>query len=407
MNKENVNQTFDIVGDVGSLKASGRYHIGPCPFCGGTDRFNVKHTDSGQWWHCRGCSDGRYQDAIAYLMQRDNLPFLDVVKRYGGPAVLPMPIKQQRPAARQPETFDGLGEGVLTAVNATSFNLWDDTGAAAFDYLQERRGLLPETIAAAMLGYNPDWLDIDGVKLPPGITIPNMIGGVIYYVNVRTTKAAQKSGLDKYHCLKGSRLKSLYGAFKLLRPAVDTAVVTEGEFDCLLLGQYLPETAATVTMGSAGSVPDNPAWLRYFAAVRRVVLIMDNDKAGGQGVKRWRDLLPSVSVLSVPDGMGDVTDFWQAGGDIVAWLNEAGITAVDPYGYEQQRQRLAKMPGRWIEWESGRLPDGRRFPLPGGLWVRKPDGGILARLTVGHLKQIKAWLAMLDGESVPDSALLA
>ncbi len=45
---------------------------GPCPFCGGRDRFRVQ-PERGRWW-CRQCSeDDRWGDAIAYLRRRDGI----------------------------------------------------------------------------------------------------------------------------------------------------------------------------------------------------------------------------------------------------------------------------------------------------------------------------------------------
>ena len=40
-------------------KRQGSYLIGPCPVCGGHDRFSLKETENGAWPHCRkGCKQG-------------------------------------------------------------------------------------------------------------------------------------------------------------------------------------------------------------------------------------------------------------------------------------------------------------------------------------------------------------
>lgn len=49
------------------LKRQGLELIGPCPVCGGTDRFAINI--SKQVWNCRGCSKGG--DAIAFVMHVD------------------------------------------------------------------------------------------------------------------------------------------------------------------------------------------------------------------------------------------------------------------------------------------------------------------------------------------------
>ena len=43
MDTTTINQTFDLPALAGkdtNLKPAGKYLIGPCPFCGGTDRFH-------------------------------------------------------------------------------------------------------------------------------------------------------------------------------------------------------------------------------------------------------------------------------------------------------------------------------------------------------------------------------
>ena len=44
---------------------------GPCPVCGGRDRFRVQ-PGAGRWL-CRQCTGGKWRDVIAYIAQRDNL----------------------------------------------------------------------------------------------------------------------------------------------------------------------------------------------------------------------------------------------------------------------------------------------------------------------------------------------
>ena len=50
---------------------------GPCPWCGGEDRFLVWPNAEPPGWWCRQCQRGG--DAIAYVMQRHNLDFRQAV----------------------------------------------------------------------------------------------------------------------------------------------------------------------------------------------------------------------------------------------------------------------------------------------------------------------------------------
>src|SRR4051812_37366100 len=54
---------------------------GPCPFCGGDDRFRVwPNADHPHYW-CRAC--GRRGDAIQYLRDHDGLSFTDAARAMG------------------------------------------------------------------------------------------------------------------------------------------------------------------------------------------------------------------------------------------------------------------------------------------------------------------------------------
>ncbi|MGI8423994.1 MAG: primase-helicase zinc-binding domain-containing protein, partial [Chloroflexota bacterium] len=79
-----------LVGDATRLRkvasTRGGEYAGPCPFCGGKDRFRVQ-PERGQWW-CRTCSpDERWQDAIAYVERRDGVDFREAYSRLAGGGV--------------------------------------------------------------------------------------------------------------------------------------------------------------------------------------------------------------------------------------------------------------------------------------------------------------------------------
>ena len=64
------------------INGRGIEYQGPCPFCGGTDRFRVQ-PDMGLWW-CRQCSESEHwSTAPDYVMRRDNVAFRDALKALG------------------------------------------------------------------------------------------------------------------------------------------------------------------------------------------------------------------------------------------------------------------------------------------------------------------------------------
>ena len=304
---------------VPGLKRAGDYHIGPCPFCGGTDRFNVKTADNGDLWICRQCGDGKYHDVIDFLQRRDGRTFAEIVgtAATSRPVTVATPTPRPVPELAQPPADDWQVSALVVAAECADFLKSGDSAAAkVLRYLRDDRKLMDATIHDHMIGFNPTWRTVgDGARLAPGVTIPCMVDGELWYLQVRTTAAARQSGkVDKYHALTGSKLGALFNANRLLDAAA--VFVVEGEFDAMVLSQNT--SAAVVTMGSAGSLPSN-TWLRYFAAVRDIVLLLDDDEAGRQALARWQKKLPRARSARLPDGSKDVTDFKRNGGNLVTW----------------------------------------------------------------------------------------
>lgn len=325
------NRIIDLLPD---LKRSGSYHVGPCPFCGGRDRFNVKSLEDGDLWICRQCGDGKYHDAIDFFMQLNGRPFGEIVDLTSDTVSKtkfnrlvtsgPKPIQTQPPSLVPglivPPPEDWQISAIIAACEAANYlrGTTPDT-ASVRKYLDEQRKLTRWSVDTFTIGYNPVRRRVGGAWLEPGITIPGMVDGELWYLQVRTTAAARAGRrLGKYSCLAGSKLGALYNADRLLD--ANTAIVVEGEFDAMVLSQYCPSPeVCVVTMGSAGSLPP-VTWLRYFAGVDDIVLLMDNDKVGQAALDRWRQKLPRARVAHLPDGSKDVTDYRRNGGNLVEWI---------------------------------------------------------------------------------------
>lgn len=245
------------------------------------------------------------------------------------PGARPRPTAPRLPELEQPPGPDWEAHATVAIAECADY-LQTGAGpeaAAVWRYLERHRGLTLATIRTAALGYNPTWRQFGAYWLAPGITIPVLIAGEFWAINVRTSKAARQAAqrrgreLGKYVAMSGSRKGALYRADAL--DTAHTAVICEGEFDALLLSQHLPAGVAAVAIGGATQSP-GLRWSTLLSGMRRVLLALDGDAAGQSGAQRWRDALPFAELMPLPSA-NDITDYWRAGGDLVAWLADYGI----------------------------------------------------------------------------------
>lgn len=338
-----INQQVDILSLVGTdlkrvASTGGGEWAGPCPICGGKDRFRVQPRE--KRWLCRHCTDGKWQDAID--LGRRLWPgesFRSVCERLAGRADLPP--AQPRPAADPiptpsdppPAAWQERGQAFVTYCER---QLWGDPGArdkvyqvgddllTPLDYLAWR-GLRPETIKAFRLGYNPAWIDdkpetwglpgADPVKLAPGIVMPAFVGGDLWYLKTRL----YKTGRSKYTQVTGGK-PALYNADWL--PGADLVLLVEGELDCMLAHQELNDVVGVATFGSASKRLDVTTWGSYLLPARAILTAYDQDQAGEAGAGALADLTKRARIVQVPKlrpGDKDITDYYQAGGDLWEW----------------------------------------------------------------------------------------
>ena len=89
IDRANAVSLADIADERGLvLKKSGADRVGPCPHCGGTDRFSIN--DSKQVFNCRGCDDGKGRGAISFVMWLDGCGFREVVETLIGERSAPV-----------------------------------------------------------------------------------------------------------------------------------------------------------------------------------------------------------------------------------------------------------------------------------------------------------------------------
>jgi hypothetical protein len=138
---------------------------------------------------------------------------------------------------------------------------------------------------------------------------------------------------------------------KMQRPLI----ITEGEFDALLLSQILGENASVVTLGAARATPD-PLFLSFIwrSPHTHRYIATDNDGAGESAATKWPRSFQRVK----PPGYKDWTEAYQNGVDLLqGWLEIFAGREPDVWSFElvpsvSQSYSFSEPPGEVVSEES-------------------------------------------------------
>ncbi len=308
----------------------GGEYAGPCPFCGGRDRFRVwPDADRPGYW-CRGC--GRHGNAIQYLRDHDGLSLQEACTSLYGDGAYQGSVRRFIPPRSRLATCSSGGEPDLFWQDAARVFcmhamrlLWSPRGAAALAYLRQR-GLHDETIRKAALGYNPeayyDAPELWGFPrwdrplwIPAGIVIPWIVKGSIWCVRFRS---CHDDPDFRYIQVRGGG-NALYRADSVR--AGTPAVVVEGEFDALTIEQEAGDLAAVVANGSSNG-GRRARWIATLASASRVLLSHDADQAGDRAAAWWLKRLDNAQRWRPLQK--DANTMLQKGADVRSWI-ESGL----------------------------------------------------------------------------------
>ena len=301
--------------------------------------------ENGEKWKCHSAcpSDVNGGDLFSFYMAWKGVDFKTSVAELAERAVL-------NPVARLPFTQGASKlQSAPTApepawyTRAEQFITWAEGNLAnhpsAQEYLEKERGLSPETWRAFRLGYNPTNLyddptrwGLDGKKiwLPRGIVIPGFWQEQPWYVKIRRPLPGQSFGkyIGEWTARDGLPEVKFGGPrggvacpFRLeLLGHYPILVLTEGEWDAMLIWEYGPDLCDVGTLGGAGAkldALDLSLLTRYLA----VLVVHDDDQAGEKGRQYIAELHQRFGrVQSIQPPAHDLTDFWKSGGDLRAWL---------------------------------------------------------------------------------------
>lgn len=334
-----------IGGDLRRVARSrGGEWAGPCPFCGGRDRFRVWPIE-GRWW-CRQCE--RHGDAVAFVQQRDGVGFRDALRVLeldeSGRGV-GLPVAPARRPARPPEPQDpppAVWQDAARALVEQSITRLHGSYQKPLDYLR-RRGFTDSTIRRANLGYHPQdrWVDRAAWGLPPddertrfwlprGIVVPWFAGSHLWRVYIR-----RPAGDPKYYCVPGGS-NAIYNA-DALRAGFPVMLV-EAAFDALAIQQEAGDLCAAVATGTTGGRVVR--WISMVSGASVVLLAYDNDAGGDTPTHYWRSVLQDRAHVWRPY-TDDPSGMLERGWDVRGWVASGVLTASCPEPSVLDEQLLA------------------------------------------------------------------
>lgn len=344
----------------GSLKhvsgASGGEFAGPCPWCGGEDRFRVLPAEgpTGRFF-CRGCQ--RQGDGIAFLMELEGVGYVEACKRLGatpkdrtrqnGRDVRACPVWTPKTSMPPCDAWTAAaGQYVDRCAAALS------AGGPGLAYALSR-GLTAKTCAALRIGWNaqdayenreawglpPETNPKTGkprrVWLPAGLVIPTIREGRVVAAKIRRSAWTPEDELPKYAAVVGSAKAPMILAPGQGKPVV----VVESELDAILCAQETRDIVTAVAMRTARAKPDADVHTLLLAAP--VILVAtDADEAGATAWPWWREHYPKAVRWPVPAGK-DVGDLASTPGFVRAWV-EAGLP--EPVAVAESKVDLIPVP---------------------------------------------------------------
>lgn len=336
---------FDMAKKDVPLKRASSTHggewWGPCPSCGGDDRFHVwpeKNEGKGAYW-CRGC--GKSGDNIQYLRDfrgmsyRDSCAELGISAKNRDDYISPNGSidRPGRPSA--PEFKPAVHENPadLWQKRAEKFISWSGEAlkenGAVLAWLADR-GIDEKAVKQYRLGWNqgenekdiyrprsswglPASLKEDGkpraLWIPRGLVIPYMIGNSIGRIRIR-----RPEGEPRYYVIPGSSMATM-----ILEGDRRAFVVVESELDGIAVVGACNLTGACA-LGSASSKPDAAA-CEVLRGSLRILNALDYDQAGAKAMTWWTDNFGRCVRWPVPVGK-DPGEVIRMGKDLKSWITE-------------------------------------------------------------------------------------
>lgn len=335
----------DLAGrlvELRSEKANGSEMSGPCPKCGGTDRFHC----TSDWWFCRVCHEKRGDaiDLVQFLgLATDFRSAVDYLSGWTSmaPSATNGRLRSERKAGSLTWQARAWQRDARQLLDTATLRLDLPEGAPGRDYLV-RRGILPATWAAYGLGYADAWQPRRQKKMP-ALILPWKKGDKIKALQYRFIGEDITHG-ERFGQKAGGE-RTLFGVDLLAsRPAL---IVVEGELNAVSIWQVASDLVDVVSFGPEDNIDRAGRYMQALASgYERVIVWADKpERALHAQTAIGRESTPVQS----PNGQ-DANDLLRAG------LLRA-VVAVWSAGFATWQELEAASGLAYVRWQENRTDE--------------------------------------------------
>lgn len=289
------------------LRKNGAGLAGPCPWCGGDDRFYIVPDRSGA--ACTHCHKQR-MDSVGLAAWLQNVTMHEAVDILSGGrqySQLPAPPATQKTRRTDEDNaYNATWRSkVAGEAQRNHYRLQEETAGAASarSYLRETRGLAPDTWQAFTVGYQEKTPVPGTQKTAPAVSWPVCTqDGTVYGMKFRFTGETE----TRYTMRRGSRLSdtdALFGAQLLYADATRRyrcLVFCEGEINAMSIYQTCNVAGVDVLSFGSEAQTKLPDWAIDYASGYSCVITWLDSATKAQETKAQLAGLPHVLPLQSP-----------------------------------------------------------------------------------------------------------
>ena len=317
---KNKNDIEETVGKYVALKRAGSNTVGLCPFHNErTPSFTV--FPATRSFYCFGCGAGG--DVISFIMRAENLEYPEAVEYLAKTAGIPIEeneTRRDKPSVSRERIFAVTKAAARFFVSA----LASPQGAAARDYLLNKRRFTAQTIRRFGIGYAPDsWDSLTSHLTSSGFTpleiqtaflggtgkrgtlydmfrnrimfpIFDISGEVVAFSGRRLNENDERKYVNTSDTPIFRKSRVLFGMNIAKNTSDGTLILCEGAPDAIAMHQAGFDNAAA-TLGTAITAEHARIIAR---CAKTVYLAYDTDKAGRAATMKGIDLLSQVGVAA-------------------------------------------------------------------------------------------------------------